>query len=180
MKKLFSFIYFLSAAMGLTAQEEALPYKPKYTPKEVIFLKKTGPEIESIKNEKVFAFGSFSFASGAGVTYRTRTDGKGRALDLKFGYHPESHGFFGISEMYLPMIDYNFMYFRSGMNGCAPYLSWGIGAVAFIGKSKPIVLPYVPLRFGFEFPNGFVDLGAKMLAGVLPIPEIRAGIGISF
>jgi hypothetical protein len=41
-------------------------------------------------------------------------------------------------------------------------------------------VPYVPLRAGYEFKHGFIDLGAKMVLGFIPSPEIRAGINLKF
>lgn len=76
------------------------------------------------------------------------------------------------------MIDYNFIYYGLGVNENAPYLSWGLGAFADFQNS--IGLPYIPVRAGYEFKYGFIDLGAKLLLGIFPAPELRAGVGFCF
>lgn len=173
--KRFLIILIICCATGLSAQEqeEPLPESWTYQAKEQRLFD-TSPKVEQIKTRKIFGFGSASLASGGGISYRTREDGKGRAFDLKYGYMLQPL----TSSLHAAMFDYNFIAYRAGTQGSAPYFSWGIGAAILQLNTPPI--PYIPIRIGYEFPYGFVDLGAKCVMVVLPIPEIRLGFGISF
>jgi len=173
MKLFLIFFFCFLSALSFAAQEEiSFPLKEEH------LFNKPIPKIESLTAKKIIGFGSLSIASGVGVSYRTRDCARGRALDFKMGY--VKPGFFSNPDkLYWPMLDYNFIHYRSGSNGNAPYLSWGIGAAVLNGK-KSLPFPYIPLRAGFEFEYGFVDLGAKLLFGMLPIPEARFGVGVSF
>lgn len=129
-----------------------------------------------IPKEKNFVYGSLSLAPGAGLSMRSRTDLQGRALDFKLGAVP----FFQfVGTIPVITVDYNWVYYFKTLEA-SPYLSAGAGAVWGIGS--PIVLPYVPLRGGLEYKYGFIDIGVKTLIfpAPIPIPEVRAGLNISF
>jgi hypothetical protein len=120
------------------------------------------------RNEK-FLYGSLAFNPGVGLSIRERKDSGGTAIDLKVGAFPFAFD----SIMWIPTIsgDFNFLYYTREKIS-SPYLSYGIGATYFI--------PYVPLRAGYEFENGFIDIGAKMMLGFIPSPEIRGGLNFKF
>jgi hypothetical protein len=174
--KIFSKLFFLFVALDLAAQES--PSKRLEMERQILF--DCTPKIEQVKNRKAVAFGSLSVVPGGGVSYRTRDCDRGRAFDFKLAHLRASPGFISNPEMYISMADYNFIYYRNGVNENAPYLSWGVGVLLFYSPDKtisPIPLPYIPIRAGYEFKYGFIDIGAKL---PVPLPEIRAGIGFQF
>jgi hypothetical protein len=122
----------------------------------------------SILHKKIL-YGSLSIAPGAGLSVRERKKSKGSALDYKLGVFP--FAFDTMSLLPVVSIDYNFLYFSKDQAPC-PYFSWGIGAV--------YIIPYIPLRGGIEFKSGFIDIGAKLLLGYIPSPEIRAGFDLEY
>ncbi len=158
MRKIWLTLALLVTVRALSGEEELPP------------LKLDSPLASPIAQEKTFLYGSLSLASGIGVSDRTRTGSKGNALDYKVGiaYIPFDtvHAFPVLS------VDYNFLHFFKPDKEISPYVSYGIGAIYFI--------PYVPLRAGIQFPSGFLDLGAKMILGCLPCPEVRGGINLKF
>lgn len=126
-------------------------------------------DIKQISYQKTFLYASLSFAPGGGVSDRTRKNRKGNALDIKIGAFP----FVFDRVSWIPVItyDYNWLYYTRD-NKMSPYFSCGFGAA--------YIVPYLPLRAGIEFQNGFVDIGAKMFGGFFPFPEIRGGYTINF
>lgn len=122
-------------------------------------------ETASFTHKKTFLFGSLSIVPGVGVSSRSRTDSKGTAFDIKLGAFPFAFD----TTSWIPVItaDYNLLFYTK-QSEKSPYFSFGLGTA--------YIIPYVPLRAGFEFKSGFIDLGAKMVLGYLPSPEIRGGI----
>lgn len=122
-----------------------------------------------ITHQKHFLYGSLSIVPGGGITCRNRDGLEGTSLDYKLGVFP--FVFDTVTLIPVISVDYNYLHFFK-MNETSPYLSYGIGAA--------YVVPYIPLRAGIEFKHGFVDVGAKMVLGFIPSPEIRAGVGLKF
>lgn len=124
-------------------------------------------------NKRKFLFGTLSIVPGGGISVRNRNNSTGTALDAKIGIMPFG-GFDSARYTLLPMpsIDCNFLYYTRKKE-TSPYLSGGVGCTL-------LVIPYIPLRAGVEFKNGFVDIGAKMVYGFIPSPEIRGGFKINF
>lgn len=126
-------------------------------------------EIKPLSSEKTFFYGSLSLVPGGGVSYRERNSFKGTAFDTKIGFFP--FVFDTVSWFPVVALDYNYVHYVRE-NEATPYFSLGVGAGNLI--------PYIPLRAGMEFKNGFVDLGAKMIFGIYPSPEVRGGFHITF
>ena len=122
-----------------------------------------------ITHQKNFLYGSLSIVPGGGIASRNREGLKGTSLDYKVGVFP--FVFDTVTLIPVLSVDYNYLHFFK-MNETSPYLSYGIGAA--------YVVPYIPLRAGIEFKHGFVDIGAKMVLGFIPSPEIRAGVDLKF
>jgi hypothetical protein len=132
-----------------------------------------------IQYSRVCPYGTFSLSSGAGISWRSRTDCSGRSIDMKAGVG-EIPGFFGSRTQFKSLsCDYNWVrYF--GKKEDAFYLSCGLGAALVADEDwKMVPLPLVPLRAGYQFRYGFVDVGAKVFVW-MPIPELRAGISFEF
>lgn len=125
---------------------------------------------EELVSEKKFLYGSLSLAPGAGVSSRERVGQKAKAIDLKLGV-AAIPTFDEVTPLPILTFDYNWIYYTTSTE-VSPYFSYGIGAA--------YIVPYVPLRAGVEFKNGFVDVGAKMILGFLPSPELRAGYDFQF
>ena len=126
--------------------------------------------IPGVEYKKTILYGSLSPCPGVGVSMQTRHDHYGTALDVKFGV---------LVVLFNERIltgDYNFLYFMRAKKQSF-YGSCGIGVAARISPSwlLPRSIYYIPLRAGFHFGGGFVDIGAQMLNGRLAIPEVRAG-----
>lgn len=126
-------------------------------------------EAKDLTFHKTFVYGSLSFIPGVGVSDRSRNNRKGTALDIKLGAAPFI--FDKVSWFPVFTVDYNWLYYARAKK-TSPYFSCGIGAA--------YIVPYIPLRAGIEFQNGFVDVGAKMVWGFIPFPEIRGGFRINF
>lgn len=128
------------------------------------------PFLKPSTEEANFFYGSLSLVPGIGISNRKRTDSKGTAVDYKLGvlYVP-----FDVAHP-VPVLaaDYNRLHFFRCDQKVLPYVSYGIG-VAYI-------VPYVPLRAGLQHKDGFLDIGAKMVLGIIPSPEIRGGVTLEF
>lgn len=119
--------------------------------------------------QKRFFYGNCAIMPGLGITERDRKLQKGNSWDIQVGLCP----FIFDTVTYFPTIsaDYNYIHYsREGSS--SPYLSYGFGALYCI--------PYIPLRAGIEFNHGFIDVGAKMLLGFVPSPEVRGGFEFAF
>lgn len=159
MKKYLLAISLLLSLQGVSDEEQILFPQPN-----------SMPFLEPIREETKFIYGSLSLVPGIGISNRNRTGSKGTATDYKLGilYVP----FDVVHKVPVLTADYNFLHFFRSDQEILPYVSYGIG-VAYI-------VPYVPLRAGLQYENGFFDIGAKMILGFLPSPEIRGGLNLKF
>lgn len=127
------------------------------------------PSPATIAHQKKFLYGTLALIPGGGISERKRNEFKGTALDYKVGVFP--FVFDTVTLIPVLSVDYNYLhYFKAQQT--SPYVSYGIGAA--------YIIPYVPLRAGIEFPHGFMDIGAKLMLGFIPSPEVRGGVSIKF
>lgn len=156
-------------ATGGMAEEEIASAPSPSIANEELSIPYSGRQFPPVRTNKKILYGSASIAPGAGLSVRARDGLKGTAMDYKIGVLP----FIFESKHLIPVLsfDYNYLYYSKD-DDTSPYLSYGLGAANF--------LPYVPLRAGIEFRHGFIEIGAKMLVGVVPFPEIRAGVHLKF
>ncbi|HSX26789.1 MAG TPA: hypothetical protein VLE89_07260 [Chlamydiales bacterium] len=147
------------------AEEEIVSLSPSIISEEKTPLPIREAQASTVSTNKTIVYGSLSIIPGGGVSIRERRGSKGTALDCKMGMLP--FPFDTVSWIPIVSVDYNFLYFSKDAE-VSPYFSYGIGGA--------YIIPYIPLRAGIEFEHGFVDIGAKLVMGFIPSPEIRAGV----
>jgi len=158
-------ILFISFTIQGIAQEEIVSASPAMISNEQTPPSSKPPQSSIVITKKNILYGSLSFIPGGGISVRKRCGSKGTALDYKVGACP--FDFDAMNWIPVLSVDYNWLYFSKDKE-TSPYFSYGIGAA--------YVIPYVPLRAGIEFKHGFIDVGAKLILGFIPCPEIRAGV----
>ncbi len=162
----------LSIAQG-PAVENHIPIA---NPDSEILSPKIQIEPDSIQYSKICPYASLSAVSGFGISWRNRNAFKGRAIDVKVGMGRV--GFFTNEDSPWISYSYNWCRFCVPTNN-SPYLSWGLGSSVPLRsnwKKKSFLYPHAPLRVGYQFEHGFIDVGVNMVFLMLPIFESRAGI----
>lgn len=159
-------LFVLLAVQGI-AKEEMAPLPSAILISDEIMPLSASPA--SKMANKTILYGSLSLVPGGGISVRERRGLKGTAVDYKVGVIP----FVFDTVSFFPVLsaDYNFLSFTKD-GETSPYFSYGIGAA--------YIVPYIPLRAGIEFKHGFIDVGAKLVMGFIPSPEIRAGVDLKF
>lgn len=140
------------------------------------------PVYEEIKEPSIekgfFYFCTLSYDPGIGLSVRQRAKRFGSAVDMKLGiYDQRMLVIYGSSgSKYSPApdlsVDYNFLaYLRK--QEASLYGSAGLGII--FCPADNFAFPYVPLRVGFQFERGFVDVGARNFF-LYAFPELRTGL----
>lgn len=140
---------------------------------EALFVEQKTQQREKVKS--VAPFVSLSMIPGLGLSWRDREDLSGRAFDVKVS--PVTL-FSGGRLLGVLSVDYNWIHFyKEGSH--SPYTSIGAGAALTVIDGICFPVPYAPLRAGYQFNAGFIDIGGKFV-GHIPLPEVRAGFNFHF
>lgn len=135
-------------------------------------IKKFALEEVNLSQKKHFIYATGPIC-GAGASFRTRNKHRGSSWDSRIITLLPAVPSIGMAT------DYNLYHFFKEQRSSL-YLSGGIGIAGGIIGGFPAIIPYLPLRFGRQFPKGFLDIGIQIVPRGLkrlpaPIPEARLG-----